>query len=55
MKLIFLYTDMAELVTTTLLISNPNEDGTCHNLDINMIEVCYTLKESKYILMYYIL
>ena len=28
-----------ELVTVTLLISNPNEDGTCHNLDVDMIEV----------------
>ena len=47
---------MAELVTATLLISNPNEDGTCHNLDINMIEVCNTLTESKYmLLMHYIL
>ena len=31
--------DTDELVITTLLIRNPNEDGTCHNLDINMIEV----------------
>ena len=27
------------MVTTTILINNPSEDGTCHNLDIGMIEV----------------
>ena len=30
---------ISEIVTVNLRISNPNEDGTCHNLDVNMIEV----------------
>ena len=28
-----------ELVTTIVLVDNPNDDKTCHNLDIEMIEV----------------
>ena len=35
-----MFLDDNELVTTTLFINNPNEDGTCHNLDVDMIEVC---------------
>lgn len=28
-----------QVITTTILVNNPNADGTCHNLDIEMIEV----------------
>jgi len=29
------------MVSTTIQINNPNVDGTCHNLDSNLIEVDY--------------
>jgi len=42
-----------ELVTTTVLVDNPNDDRTCHNLDIEMIEVMSMLSQHVYALVFF--
>lgn len=37
MMLFYIGTD--NVVSTSILLDNPNADGTCHNLDANLVEV----------------
>ena len=36
------------MVSTAIQLNNPNEDGTCHNLDSNFIEVWSTVAIAIY-------